>query len=271
MYIRSVSAYAESAVASQPPVLFQLAGYPLRWRLLSELARSDRRVRELMGSLELPQSLVSYHLGTLRAAELISAHRSAADGRDVYYSLDLDRCQQLLGDAGSALHPGLGAESVSPAARPRRGSRPPRVLFLCTGNSARSQMAEALLRHLSATRVEAFSAGSRPKPLHPNAVRAMGERGLDISDHRPKHLDAFARRRFDYVISLCDRVREVCPEFPGSPETIHWSIPDPAAEPGSDAETYLAFARTAAELETRVRFLLHRIGNQHPTQEVTRA
>ena len=108
-------------------------------------------------------------------------------------------------------------------------------------------------------RVETFSAGSRPKSLHPNAVRVMDALGIDISGVRTKHLDTFSRRRFDHVISLCDRVREVCPEFPGSPQTIHWSIVDPAAEPGSDDETYPAFERTAAELETRIRFLLHRI------------
>ena len=143
------------------------------------------------------------------------------------------------------------------------------MLFLCTGNSARSQIAEAILAQLGGDRVKAFSAGSSPKPLHPNAVRAMRERGVDISGRRTKHLRTFERRRFDYVISLCDRVREVCPQFPGDPETIHWSIPDPAAEPGSETETYPAFARTAAELETRIRFLLHQI--DEPTVELSRA
>src|SRR5262249_18796990 len=139
-----------------------------------------------------------------------------------------------------------------------------------TGNSARSQIAEALLRQLSGNTVEAFSAGSSPKPLHANAVRVMRERGLDISDRRPKHMSTFSRRRFDYVISLCDHVREVCPEFPGAPETIHGSIPDPAADPGSDAEPSPAFGRPAAELETRIRFLLDRINDQRATEEVTR-
>jgi protein-tyrosine-phosphatase len=74
-----------------------------------------------------------------------------------------------------------------------------------------------------------------------------------------KHLNTFARQRFDCVVTLCDRVREVCPEFPGEPQTMHWSIADPAAEPGSDDETYAAFERTAAELATRISFLLHRL------------
>jgi len=131
------------------------------------------------------------------------------------------------------------------------------VLFLCTGNSSRSQMAEALVRRLSGGAVDARSAGSRPKPVHPNAVRVLQARGIDISQQRSKHLDEFAHERFTQVISLCDRVREVCPEFPGDPEVVHWSIPDPAAEPGSDAETYPVFERTCAELATRIRFLLH--------------
>ena len=254
-----------------PPVLFRLAGHPLRWRLLSELACSDRRVRELSGALGEPQSLVSYHLRQLRVAEIVSTRRSTHDGRDAYYSLNLSRCGELLTQSGRALHPGLRLSSATvESAAGGRGTRTPRVLFLCTGNSARSQIAEALLRHLSGNTVEAFSAGSSPKPLHPNAVRVMRERGLDISGHRPKHLRVFSRRRFDYVISLCDRVREVCPEFPGAPQTIHWSIPDPAIEPGSDAETYPAFAQTAAELETRISFLLHRINDQPTNQEVTR-
>jgi protein-tyrosine-phosphatase len=126
------------------------------------------------------------------------------------------------------------------------------VLFLCTGNSARSQMAEALCETLSHGALTAASAGSRPKPLHPGAVRVMRERGIDIAGRRSKHLDELAGHRFDYVISLCDRVREVCPDFPGAPELIHWSIPDPARDPDPAA----ALARTAAELETRIGFLI---------------
>ena len=132
-----------------------------------------------------------------------------------------------------------------------------RVLFLCTGNSARSQMAEALTRARSGGVAEAYSAGSHPKPLHPNAVRVMrDEYGIDLAGRLSKHLGVFAEQRFDWVISLCDRVREVCPEFPGQPETIHWSIPDPAAGQADDDASYPAFQQTAAELETRIGFLL---------------
>ena len=103
------------------------------------------------------------------------------------------------------------------------------MLFLCTGNSARSQMAEALCEQLSGGAVRAASAGSHPKPLHPNAVRVMRERGIDIAGRRSKHLDEFAGRRFDYVISLCDRVREVCPEFPGGTRADPLEHPRPRA------------------------------------------
>ena len=92
----------------------------------------------------------------------------------------------------------------------------------------------------------------------------MRERGIDISGRRSRHMSEFADQRFDYVISLCDRVREVCPEFPGGPELIHWSIPDPAREPGSDEETLPAFERTAGELCTRIGFLIEAIERPPP-------
>jgi ArsR family transcriptional regulator, arsenate/arsenite/antimonite-responsive transcriptional repressor / arsenate reductase (thioredoxin) len=247
-----------------PPNFLRLAGHPVRWRLLSELAHSDLRVGELCGRLELPQNLVSYHLGRLRAEGVVSRRRSTADGRDSYYLLELDRFGELLAGAGSALHPGL---RLAPAPPDRRRSaarrRRTRVLFLCTGNSARSQIAEALAERLGGDVVEARSAGSRPKPLHPNAVRVLAERGIDVAGRRSKRLEKFVGRRFDYVVSLCDRVREVCPEFPGHPDLIHWSIPDPARGGDGDVETYPAFERTADELATRVAFLLEMIEHTH--------
>lgn len=238
-----------------PPRFLQLAGHPLRWRLLSELAGSDRRVSELCALTGRRQSLVSYHLSQLRDAGLVSMRRSTADGRDTYYVLDLARSRQLLTSAGIALHPGL-APTRRPCAARERGAVLARMLFLCTGNSARSQIAEALAEQLSDGVVSAASAGSHPKPLHANAVRVMRKDGIDISGRRSTDLTEVAGYRFDYVISLCDRVRELCPEFPGRPELIHWSIPDPAREPGSDEETLPAFERIASELRARIGFLI---------------
>jgi ArsR family transcriptional regulator, arsenate/arsenite/antimonite-responsive transcriptional repressor / arsenate reductase (thioredoxin) len=255
-----------------PPGFLRLAGHPVRWRLLRELARTDRQVRELTGLLGQPQSLVSYHLGQLRAGQVVSMRRSSADGRDAYYSLNLSRCGELLAGTGAALHPGLRLvppPDERPDQRPDRRAAPTaRVLFLCTGNGARSQIAEALLETLAAGTVTAVSAGSHPKALHPNAVRVMRTRGIDLRGRRAKHLNEFTGQRFDYVITLCDRVREVCPDFSGHPSLIHWSFPDPAGEGGSDEETYPAFQRFAAEVETRIRFLL-RLIDHPPRPEAT--
>jgi protein-tyrosine-phosphatase/DNA-binding transcriptional ArsR family regulator len=239
-----------------PPVIFALVADPHRWQLLAELARSDRRVGELTELLGKPQNLVSYHLGELRNAGVVTARRSSADRRDVYYRVDLGRCRELLAEAGGALHPGL---RPAPPSSPHHGStrgRVPRVLFLCTGNSARSQIAEALVIERSGRTVDARSAGSNPKPLHSNAVRVMAERGIDIAGNTTKHMKRFARTRFDRVITLCDKVREVCPEFPGVRATAHWSIADPAGAGDSDDATYRAFEEVADELETRIDFLI---------------
>jgi ArsR family transcriptional regulator, arsenate/arsenite/antimonite-responsive transcriptional repressor / arsenate reductase (thioredoxin) len=236
--------------ATQPPGILGLLGDPLRWQLVGELGRSDRRVGELVQLVGKPQNLVSYHLAELRHAGIVSARRSSADGRDVYYRADLFRCRDLLGEAGRSLHPGLSLAPTPPGdVEPRRAR--PRLLFLCTGNSARSQIAEALVEHRSAGIVEARSGGSHPKPLHPNAVRVMAERGFDISGRTTKSLT-----RFDRVITLCDKVREICPEFPGAPIAAHWSIADPAAAGDSDKATYPAFQHVADEIESRVALLL---------------
>lgn len=237
---------------TSPLEFLQLIADPLRWRLLGELALSDRRVGELTVLLDKPQNLVSYHLSELRKAGLVAARRSSADGRDTYYRVDLRRCGEMLCAAGRGLQPGLRLDIRAPDPMSLTARRTPRVLFLCTGNSARSQMAEAMLEHLSGHLIQARSAGSHPKPLHPNAVRAMAERGIDISGKPTKHLKQLSRTRFDHLITLCDKVREVCPDFPGQPTTAHWSMADPAAAGDTDEETYPAFQRTAEDLEDRI-------------------
>ncbi|WP_241520499.1 helix-turn-helix domain-containing protein [Mycobacterium paraense] len=230
------------------PRLMQMASHPVRWALLTELAGGDHRVRELAAAVDEPQNLVSYHLRLLRSAGLIDARQSNFDGRDTYYRLNLTRCAGAFADAAAALHPSLAA---APAAEPA-GS----VLFLCTGNSARSPMAEALLRRKGGTRVRAASAGSHPKPaLHPNAVRVMRDQyGIDLGDSRPRPLTTVARRRFDHVITLCDKVREYADEH-GVAATMHWSLPDPSAA-GGERASYPEFRRVASELDSRIEFLL---------------
>jgi len=240
------------------PPFVRLAGHPLRWRLLTELAGGDYRVRELTELVGQPQNLVSYHLRLLRGGGLVTARRSSFDARDSYYHLELDRCAQALTSAGATLHPGLRLGQPPPPTMPGPRSARPRVLFACTGNSARSPIAEALLRRRSVGRVEVTSAGSHAKPrVHPHAVLALREEfGIDIAGHRPRGLAAVTGRRFDYVITLCDRAREVCPEFGDQPRLIHWSIPDPATARGNDQAGYPAFSRAVTEINTRVRYLL---------------
>ncbi|HEX2144380.1 MAG TPA: ArsR family transcriptional regulator [Glycomyces sp.] len=242
-----------------PPGLVQLLAHPLRWRLLTELADSDYRVRELVSLIGEPQNLVSYHLRLLREARLVTTTRSSFDGRDSYYHLDLDRCADALADTGAALHPALHLERATPS-QPDAQQWPDSlsVLFVCTGNSARSPIAEALLRHHTAGRVSVTSAGSRPKPsLHANTVRVLHEAfGIDLPDRHTRHLDTLAGRRFDHVITLCDKAREACPEFPDHPRRTHWSIPDPATAGDTDQAGYSAFQHTAADIDTRVRHLM---------------
>src|ERR1051326_7679852 len=128
-----------------------------------------------------------------------------------------------------------------------------RVLFLCTGNSARSQMAEGLLRHLAGEEFEVYSAGTNPKGLHNASIAAMNEIGIDISQHRSKALDEFLGQGFDYVITVCDRAKQQCPVFPGA-TPIHWGFDDPAEAP--EQQQSQAFRRARDEILRRLRLFL---------------
>jgi ArsR family transcriptional regulator, arsenate/arsenite/antimonite-responsive transcriptional repressor / arsenate reductase (thioredoxin) len=298
MYGSGMASPSEAAV---PPAFVRLAAHPVRWALLTELAGSDYRVRELVARIDQPQSLVSYHLRLLRDGGLVTVTRSSFDGRDSYYHLDLDRCADALAETGTALHPSLdrGAAPSLPRAPVPQVPLPQvpvpqvplpqvpvpqvpvpqvplpqvplpqvpvpqvpvpqvTVLFVCTGNSARSPIAEALLRRHTGGRGTVTSAGSRPGPrLHPHAVRVLREEfGIDVSARRPRHLDTLTGRAFDWVITVCDRAREVCPGFGDHARRIHWSIPEPAAAGGCDQDGYPAFRRTAADIHARIRHLL---------------
>ncbi|MEP6911884.1 MAG: arsenate reductase ArsC [bacterium] len=127
------------------------------------------------------------------------------------------------------------------------------VLILCTGNSARSQMAEGLLRNMAGDRVEVASAGVAPTHVRPEAVAAMKEIDIDISDHRSKSIDELIMHAFDYVITVCDNANQHCPVFPGAYRRIHWSIEDPAAVKGDDSIRLWAFREVRDELRERLR------------------
>jgi arsenate reductase (thioredoxin) len=131
----------------------------------------------------------------------------------------------------------------------------PRVLFLCTGNSARSQMAEGWLRHLADDRYDVSSAGTQPVGLNPGAVNAMAEVGIDIAHHRSKSATEFTAMPFDYVITVCDRAKETCPLWPGSTRLIHWSFDDPATVADLDARRVI-FRRVRDEIAAAIRQFL---------------
>jgi len=128
-----------------------------------------------------------------------------------------------------------------------------RVIFVCTGNSARSQMAEALLRRDAGDRFEVVSAGVDPRGVDPMTITALDKVGIEIRDARSKSVGEFLGQRFDYVITVCDRARAICPVFPGGSQTLHWGIDDPAETTGTEAERQEAFDRALRELAGRIR------------------
>jgi protein-tyrosine-phosphatase len=248
----------------QPPSILKLVAHEIRWAMVRELARSDYRVQEFVERLQLPQNLVSYHLRKLREGQLVTERRSSADEREVYYHLDLDHFQGHYLAAGALIHPAVaGVMEDPPVAEFPFPQSKVRVLFLCTENSARSQMAEALLRHVSHGKVEAYSAGSQPaSQVHPLARQCMEQMGIAMSQAIPKHLQVFEGQSFDAIVTVCDRVVEACPTFPDDPERIHWSFLDPATIQGTEAEQLHAFEQTAVQLATRMRVFLPLLAQQ---------
>jgi len=236
------------------PSLLQALAHELRWQIVTNLSESDRRVAELVRLTQQPQNLVSYHLRLLRDAQLVTERRSSADARDVYYSLDIEHLQTEFRRLGMAIHPALGAPTGQSTGRKTR------ILFLCTENRARSQMAECMMRALAGEQVEIHSAGTEPMPIHPLAISTLAEYGLDGSRQVPKHVNTFEGQHFDYVITVCDRVRETCPTFANADHDIHWSLPDPA-KVEDDAQPQ-AFRAVARQLHTRAQFLLTQLQAQ---------
>jgi arsenate reductase len=136
-----------------------------------------------------------------------------------------------------------------------------RVLILCTGNSARSQMGEGLLKYLTGDRFEVFSAGTTPSTLNPYAVLAMAEMGIDIRDQYSKNLNQFLDQEFDYVITVCDHAAEVCPIFPGPAKRIHWSFPDPVAIEGDHQKKLAAFTKVRDDIKAHFEHWLAELEN----------
>ena len=160
---------------------------------------------------------------------------------------DLDRLQ------GELLDLEMTVAAAGRAARKELAVTPIRVLFVCTHNSARSQIAEALLRRYGGADFEVHSAGTEATRVNPYAIRVLAEQGIDWSQARSKVITEFLDQEFDYVITVCDRARETCPVFPGSTNTLHWGLDDPSEVEGTEEERLAAFRRTELEVSTRLR------------------
>jgi protein-tyrosine-phosphatase/DNA-binding transcriptional ArsR family regulator len=239
---------------------FATLGHPGRLavlRLLMRFAPRGVRPTEIAGALGLKQNTLSHHLADLVAAGLVAARR---EGRSLYYCVDLDTAEALIGylalDLGRA-RPDLLAPILATRREFAMRDTDFDVLFICTGNSARSIFAEALLRDLGRGKFQAFSAGVRPNTaLNPFALEVLRRNGHDVSALRSKHVSEFQQPGaivMDFVFTVCDTAAaEECPPWPGQPITGHWGMPDPVKAGGTDAEKALVFAQTYAGLRRRI-------------------
>lgn len=244
---------------------FATLGHPGRlavFRLLMRFAPQGVRPTEIAEALGLKQNTLSHHLADLTASGLVTVARQ---GRSLHYAVDLDITEGLIGylalDVGRA-RPDLVApllfahKDAAPMTAPHRDTNFD-VLFICSGNSARSIFAEALLRDLGNGKFQAFSAGTRPgTALNPFALEILKRNGHDVSGLRSKHISEFQQPDspvMDFVFTVCDTAAaEECPPWPGQPITGHWGLPDPVKASGTDAEKALVFAQTYAALRRRI-------------------
>jgi ArsR family transcriptional regulator, arsenate/arsenite/antimonite-responsive transcriptional repressor / arsenate reductase (thioredoxin) len=239
---------------------FATLGHPGRLgvlRLLMRFAPQGVRPTEIAEALGLKQNTLSHYLAELAAAGLVQVDRQ---GRSLFYRADLDVTEALLGylalDLGRA-RPDLLAPLIDATRKRPMRDTDFDVLFICSGNSARSIFAEALLRDLGKGKFQAFSAGFRPNTeLNPFALDILRRNGHDISDLRAKHVSEFQQPGsivMDFVFTVCDLAAgEECPPWPGQPITGHWGLPDPVKATGTESEKALVFAQTYAALRRRI-------------------
>lgn len=246
----------ETTAATQA---FATLGHPGRlevFRLLMRFAPQGVRPTEIAQALGLKPNTLSHHLADLTAAGLVQADRQ---GRSLFYAVNLATTHGLIGylalDVGRARPDLLPAATLPPSAQAI--DKAWNVLFLCSGNSARSLFAEALLRDLGKGRFTAFSAGTHPGTSpNPFAIQVLERAGHATSDLRSKHIAEFqqpAAPVMDFVFTVCDSAAaEHCPPWPGQPITAHWGLPDPVKAKGNDAEKALVFAQTYSALRHRI-------------------
>lgn len=239
---------------------FATLGHPGRlavFRLLMRFAPQGVRPTEIAEALGLKQNTLSHHLADLTASGLVQVAR---EGRSLFYSVDLDTAEALIGylalDVGRA-RPDLISSLISARKDGAMRDTDFDVLFICSGNSARSIFAEALLRDLGRGKFQAFSAGIRPNTeLNPFALEVLKRNGHDVTGLRAKHVAEFQKPGsivMDFVFTVCDTsAAEECPPWPGQPITGHWGLPDPVKATGTEAERALVFAQTYAALRRRI-------------------
>jgi len=238
---------------------FACLGHPGRlavFRLLMRFAPQGVRPTEIASALGLKQNTLSHHLADLTGCGLVQVRR---EGRSLFYAVDLHKTESLIGYL--ALDLGRARPDLMPKALPEKANSMPdtpfNVLFICSGNSARSIFAEALLRDLGKGRFVAHSAGRRPgTAINPFALEVLARNGHDTAGLRAKHLSEFqgpAAPQMDFVFTVCDTAAaEECPPWPGQPITGHWGLPDPVKATGTEAERALVFAQTYGALRRRI-------------------
>lgn len=232
-------------------------GHPGRlavFRLLMRFAPQGVRPTEIAGALDLKPNTLSHHLSALEQAGLIGADRQ---GRNLYYSVRMYQLSDLIDYLITDMGRGRPELTTVVTKENDMADRPWNVLFLCSGNSARSILAEAILRDAGKGRFNAFSAGTRPgTALNPHAVAVLARAGLDVSDLRAKHLSEFQTPdapRMDFVFTVCDTAAlEECAPWPGQPMTAHWGLADPVKAVGTEGEKALAFTTAFANLRRRI-------------------
>jgi len=238
---------------------FACLGHPGRlavFRLLMRFAPRGVRPTEIASALGIKQNTLSHHLADLTGCGLVQVRR---EGRSLFYAVDLQKTESLIGYL--ALDLGRARPDLLPKALHEKANPMPdmsyNVLFICSGNSARSIFAEALLRDLGKGRFVAHSAGTRPgSTINPVALAVLARNGHDTAGLRAKHLSEFqgpAAPQMDFVFTVCDSAAaEECPPWPGQPITGHWGLPDPVKATGTEAERALVFAQTYGALRHRI-------------------
>lgn len=221
---------------------------PTRLQVFSLVSKGELCVCEIAEQLHVTQSSVSQHLSRLRLAGLVEESR---EGKWVFYAVRKEAYDELLKELasivpsvpGEAFRPQRRIDGCPSAVRPVRRRRMMRILFLCTANSCRSQIAEGWAKALRSADIEAYSAGTRPSTVNPLAAKVMAEVGANLSSHRSKSVDEFRDQKFDYAVTLCGSAKEECPVLLGAGKLVHVGFPDPAVAVGTEEEVLAEFRR----------------------------